>query len=295
MPTDALIKIACISDVFYQDDARERLRKRIGAAKEKGAELAILPEIPLNRWAPATTRASDDDGEDPGGPRHQLQSEVAREFEISIVGGAIINDPNTKRRHNTALVFDARGELVGTFSKCHVPEEPGFWETSHYDQGTDIAPVFGDRGELPLPIGVQICSDINRPEASHILGAKGAELICNPRATEAATFHRWKPVFLANALTSACFVASVNRPDAEEGVLIGGASVVTSPRGEVLLETTDHVGVAQIDRSAIRQARFDYPGYLPVRAADYAAEWSAIADEGPACVAGYPSRMETRA
>ena len=76
-----------------------------------------------------------------------------------------------------------------------------------------------------IPIGVQLCSDINRPEGTHLLGAQGAMATLNPRATEEATYQRWKVVFRANAMTSACYVLSVNRPYPEQGVPLGGPSV----------------------------------------------------------------------
>jgi predicted amidohydrolase len=124
---------------------------------------------------------------------------------------------------------------------------------------------------------VQLCSDANRPEGSHLLGALGAELIIVPRATEERTYPRWKLVFRANALTSTAFVVSVNRPDPEEGVLIGGPSVAVDPNGEVIAETTDRMALVQIDSDVVTRARVAYPGYLPVRAALYADAWASVA------------------
>src|SRR5207249_7365128 len=112
-------------------------------------------------------------------------------------------------------------EFVGSYRKLHLPEEEGFWETSHYDPGDRPPSVIHG---LPLPIGIQICSDVNRPEGSHLLGALGAELIVCPRATEAATFARWKTVLTANAITSCTYVISVPRPQPEFGVPLGGPS-----------------------------------------------------------------------
>ena len=286
------IQIALISDVFFDRDPASRLAARLKEARERGAELAILPEIPCNPWSPATTQRRDDDAESPGGPRAQMQAEAARTAGIGLVGGAIVRDPATSRRHNTSLVFDAGGRLVAAYAKLHIPEEPGFWETSHYDAGTKPPQVIEACG---LRFGVQICSDINRPEGCHLLGAMGAEAVLAPRATEQRTYPRWKVVFQANALTSCCYVLSVNRPGAEQGVLIGGPSIATGPDGQVLLETTEPVGVVSLDLAALRQARSDYPGYLPVRADLYAQAWSDVARQAPAAVSGYPARREAAA
>ena len=97
-----------------------------------------------------------------------------------------------------------------------------------------------------------------------------------PRASEERTYQRWKLVFRANALTSCLYVLSVNRPAPEEGVLIGGPSVVVDPSGNVMLETTDTIGLITLDAAVVRQARAEYPGYLPVRAGLYADGWREI-------------------
>jgi predicted amidohydrolase len=99
----------------------------------------------------------------------------------------------------------------------------------------------------------------------------------NPRATEEQTYQRWKTVWRANAMTSCCYVLSVNRPHPEQGVLIGGPSVAIDPKGEVLVETTDTLAVVTVDAAAVASARAGYPGYLPVRARLYADAWAEVA------------------
>jgi len=269
------ITIALVRDVFHQPDGAERLRMRLTEARDRGADLAVLPELPLNPWSPATKDARDDDAEPPQGPRHETQSQAASDVGVGLVGGAIIQDPDTGVRRNTALVFDAAGALVASFSKIHLPEEPGFWETSHYEPGETPSPVIEQFG---FPFGVQICSDINRPEGSHLLGAMGAMAVLAPRATERIKADRWRLVFRANALTSGLYVLSVDRPGPEQGVELGGPSVAAAPDGSVLLDTEDPIGVVTLDPGAIEQARVDYPGYLPVRADIYAQAWRRIAE-----------------
>jgi hypothetical protein len=72
-------------------------------------------------------------------------------------------------------------------------------------------------------------------------------------------------------------VATVNRPEPEEGVLIGGPSFAVAPDGEVLLESTEPIALFSYDAGTLPQHRRDYPGYLEVRAELYAAGWSGIA------------------
>ncbi len=268
------LTVALMSEVFWQADGEVRLKQRLAEAEERGAELALLPEIPLNPWRPATKQQVDEDAEEEGGPRTRAMAEAARESGLALVGGIIHREPGTGRRTNRALVFDARGEIVARYEKLHLPEEPGFWETSHYEPGTS-APTRIDA--FTVPIGIQVCSDVNRPQGSHLLGAQGAEAILVPRATEERSYQRWKTVFRANALTSCAYVLSVARPDPEEGVLIGGPSVAVDPDGHVVVETTDRLALVTLDREVVRDARRAYPGYLPVRAQLYADAWRDLA------------------
>ena len=271
---DGRLTVALIGEVFWQPDGIGRLRDRLAEAVDRGADLAILPELPLHPWRPATQEAIDDDAEPMDGPRATAQSRAAAEAGIGLVGGIIHRDAETGRRTSRTLVFDRSGAVVATYEKLHLPEEPGFWETSHYEPG-DAAPRRIDA--FGLPVGVQVCSDTNRPEGTHLLAAQGAAAVLIPRATEERGYQRWKLVFRANAVTSCCYVVSVNRPDPESGVLIGGPNVVVEPNGNVAVETTDRMAIATLDAATVATARKAYPGYLPVRARLYADAWDEIA------------------
>jgi N-carbamoylputrescine amidase len=270
---DGKLTVALVSEVFWEADGAQRLKQRLAEVAERGADLAVLPEIPLNAWRPSTKEARPDDAEPMDGPRATAQREAAAEAGIGLIGGIIHRD-DAGRRTSRALIIDATGAIRATYEKLHLPEEPGFWETSHYEPGTEAPKRIDAFG---LPIGVQLCSDNNRPEGVHLLGAQGAMAMINPRATEEKTYQRWKTVFRANALTSCLYVLSVNRPYPEDGVLIGGPSVAFDPNGELLLETTDSVALVTLDAKVVTDARRAYPGYLPVRARLYADAWDEVA------------------
>jgi N-carbamoylputrescine amidase len=270
---DGKLTVALISEVFWQPDGAVRLRERLGEAVDRGADLAVLPELPLNRWSPSTKEPRDEDAEGMDGERARTQGEAAAEAGIGLVGGIIHRDADG-RRTSRALVFDGSGNLAATYEKLHLPEEEGFWEASHYEPGTEAAQRIDTFG---VPIGVQLCSDMNRPEGTHLLGAQGVIATINPRASEERTYQRWKTVWKANAMTSCCYVLSVNRPHPEDGVLIGGPSVAVDPDGQVLVETTDTMAVVTLQANVVADARRGYPGYLPVRARLYADAWAEIA------------------
>ena len=268
-----VLKVAIVHEVFHGPGSAEALGRRLREAREAGAELALLPELPLDPWVPASREARDQDAEPPGGERHRLMAEAAREAGIGVHGGAIVRDPAAGKRFNRALLFDRQGELVGTYDKMHVPCEAGFWEADHYEPGETLPRPIDAFG---MPLGMQICSDVQRPALPNVLGAMGAELILAPRATPATSYERWKTILRAIAVTSATYVISVNRPGPEGGAPIGGASVAVAPDGTVHSEATDPVTTLTLERAVVEQARRDYPGYLAVRADLYARAWAEV-------------------
>jgi len=271
------LTLAIITEVFPDPPSWSLLSGVLAEAKELGAELAVLPEIPLNPWSPASKASRDDDAEEVDGPRQKVLSEAASETGVAVLGGAIIRDPDSGFRHNTALLYDGSGSCLARYKKIHLPEEEGFWETSHYEPGFEPPTVVSG---LPLRIGLQVCSDVNRTTGFQLLGAMGAEVVLAPRCTPPQTYERWKLVLRANAVTSGCYVISSNRPAPTPDSLIGGPSIAISPTSEVLVETTDRLSVVTLNRETVEKARADYPGYLKVYPELYAQAWRELGDKG---------------
>ncbi len=268
------LTLALITDVFPEPEEHERLLARLHEARGRGAQLAVLPELPLNRWAPATRTPSDADAEPPGGPRAGALAAAARAARLAVLGGAIVRDPASGCRHNTALLLDSAGEERLRYRKIHLPDEEGYWEAHHYEPGGRLHPPVDVGG---FGVGVQVCSDANRPQGCNALAAMGAEVILVPRATPAESYPRWRLVLCADAVTSCAWVVSVNRPADRSGGVTGGPSMVSGPAGEVLLETTAPVAVVTLERAALERARREYPGYLDVRAKVYERAWREVA------------------
>jgi predicted amidohydrolase len=272
------LTVAVITEVFFNDSDGSRLAHRLFEARQLGAELAVLPELPLDPWIARRKDALPDDAEAPGGRRHRIMAAAARHVGISLLGGAIIRDPQSGRRHNTALLFDVKGALVAAYSKIHIPYEEGFWESAHYEAGADPPRVVT---ELGLPIGIQICSDANRTSGCHLLAAQGAAAIFVPRATPESSWERWRLVLRADAVTSGLWIVTANRPAEGRPSPIGGPSAVIAPDGAVVAESTDPILIATIDGAAVFRARRDYPGYLDFQPEVHGRGWLALAGRFP--------------
>ena len=266
------LHVALLSQVFPDAAARDRLPEALAAAGERGAELVVLPELALHPWSPARRETRVEDAEPPLGPLHRLLAAAARVASVGVLGGVIVEEKGVRR--NRALLFDRNGDLLASYDKVHLPHEEGFWERDHYQPGDGSArPILVDG----FPVGVQVCSDLNRPMLGHALAAAGALAILGPRATESGTWPRWRLVLQATALTASCYVLSVARPRPEQGVPLGGPSFAVGPDGEVLLETDDPLALVTLERAAVARAQAGYPGYLGFRPEVYAAAWEAAA------------------
>lgn len=236
----------------------------LGQVREQGAQLVVLPELPFQRWCPAFADPDPQD-EDHDGARAERQGRLAAASGLWLLGGTI------RDRRNRACLWDDQGRPRLTYDKVHLPLEPGFWEARHYQPGQEPPRVCDEPG---FPLGVQICSDIQRPFGSMFLRHQGAGAILVPRATERSTFARWRLVMQAMARVSGCYVLSVNRPHPEFEVPLGGPSLVVGPDGEVLQESEETLTYATLRHAEVVRARAEYPGYLEVPADTYARAWA---------------------
>ncbi|MCY4159260.1 MAG: carbon-nitrogen hydrolase family protein [Bacteroidetes bacterium] len=263
------LSVALISEVF---SSKHALIRCLEVARDQGAELAVLPELPLNEWSPATKIAREEDAEAQGGRREVIQRSAAQKTGLAVLGG-VIRTAKDGRRINLALLINEDGIIVGSSAKHVLPDEEGFWECDHYEGTKDPPRILEYRN---VKLGVQICSDANRPTAAQLLAAQGVDVILAPRATSPSSWARWRLAYQAMALTASAWVVSVSRPRSEYGVEIGGPSLVVNPMGDVVLETTEHIVTSRLDLHAVTNARRAYPGYLAWPAEMYVAGWREI-------------------
>ena len=263
------LNIALVANTFPKDSPD--LTSTLRSARANGGNLALLPECPAQLWVAATSNSSPQDAEPAGGPRESRQAAAARAADIALLGGSIeqIEDGG---RLNTAVFWDQYGYEQLRYSKMHIPDEPGFREAAHYEPSNNAVRYVEYNG---WRIGVQICSDNQRPTGCQMLAAQGCDLILNPRATERTFLETWITIWRANAITTGCWVASVNRPEPEAGVPLGGPSVIIDPFGEVQL-FEDPLTVVTLDQSRVVEARQTYPGYLAIPSVTYAQLWKDI-------------------
>ena len=132
---------------------------------------------------------------------------------------------------NTALIYDRRGSLVGTYDKLHLQKHD-----LKYTPGRHLNVYASDFG----PFGVMICADRRWPETARTLTLRGARVIFNP-------------TYGMHGELNLCMMRTRSY---ENGIFIAfthpGQSLITGPGGEIVCNEEDatktHV-ITQIDLS----------------------------------------------
>ena len=268
--TVGLVQMACSDD---QADNLDRASALTRQAVKAGAEIVCLQELfSLRYFCQREDVQCFELAESIPGPTSELFVDLAKQLECVLVV------PIFERRapglyHNTVVVIDADGALLGSYRKTHVPDDPLYQEKFYFAPGDLGYPVFATRFAR---IGPLICWDQWFPEAARLSTLRGAELLVYPsaigwhpaeRATEGDTQHdAWRTVQRGHAISNGVFVASVNRvghegPDSE-GIDFWGQSFVCDPAGRLLATGSpdqEEVLLATCDRRAIEKQRNGWP------------------------------------
>ena len=246
----------------------------IRTAAARGAEVICTQELFRTPYFCQTESAEAFDFAEPiPGPTTQVLQAEAKELGVVLVGSLF------ERRaegvyHNTAVIVDADGSLLGTYRKMHIPDDPGFYEKYYFTPGDQGFRVWRTRY---ADIGVLICWDQWFPEAARLTALQGAELLLYPTAigwlpsekADRGSVQRdsWRTIQRSHAIANGCFVAAVNRVGTEvegegEGIEFWGSSFVAGTSGEILAEAsldTPEVVVTELDRRRIKDTRIEWP------------------------------------
>ncbi|GHC63531.1 carbon-nitrogen hydrolase [Roseibacillus persicicus] len=174
------------------------------------------------------------------GPTTEALQEVAALCGVVVVG-ALFERRAAGVYHNTAVVIDADGSLMGTYRKNHIPQDPGFEEKFYFTPGDQGYPVWKTKFGT---IGVLICWDQWYPEGARLMALAGAEILFYPTAIgwlpeEKAELgegqhHAWQTVQCGHAVANGCYVAAINRVGEEDGTEFWGQSFVSDFMGRVV-------------------------------------------------------------
>lgn len=251
---------------------------KIKDATEQGAKVILLQELFNTTYFCQTVDEKYFEwAQSIPGPITDELSALAKDLEVVIVA------PFFERRaagvyHNSLVVIDADGTLMGKYRKKHIPDDPSFYEKYYFTPGEDDYQVFDTKY---VKIGPLICWDQWYPEAARITALKGAELLVYPTAIgtlpeedEAMSnefLDAWQTIQRSHAIANGCYVASINRVGREGDVSFWGHSFVAGPFGRMQAEagTEEEVLVTEINISAIEKQRQLWPFFRDRRIDTY--------------------------
>lgn len=241
----------------------------IESAARKGARMVCLQELFRSRYFPQKEDTKKFSlAETIPGPTTEALSEVAREREVVVIA-SVFEKRSAGIYHNTAVVIDADGSLLGKYRKMHIPDDPGYYEKFYFTPGDLGFPSFQTRY---AKIGVLICWDQWFPEAARLASLAGAKILFYPTAIgwipgeskSAADAQRkaWELVQRSHAVANGVFVAVPNRVGREGKLKFWGGSFVADPMGRIVAQAgpaREEVLIARCDLDRIDETRQNWP------------------------------------
>jgi N-carbamoylputrescine amidase len=276
--TLGLIQMRCSDDI---DVNFNKAITHIKGAARQGAQIVCTQELFKSLYfcqVEDSTNFELAEVFDEDNPTLKILGELAAELSIVLIS-SLFEKRAAGIYHNTTVVFDADGSCLGKYRKMHIPEDPHYYEKFYFTPGDLGYPVFHTRY---ADIGVLICWDQWYPEATRLLGLKGAEIIFIPtaigysRPEETSSYdHAWRTVQQGHAVANACYLAAVNRvgfepdpsppgdtpgvgPGGESGILFWGQSFVADPDGSIVKLASvedEEVVLCTIDLSLVDETK----------------------------------------
>lgn len=225
------------------------VRAALKRAAERGAQLAVLPEM----W--------------PTGFAYKTLNELARRtpaivgelLELSrtlklVICGSMPEPDGEDKVFNTVFLAD-NGRLAGVYRKIHL------FSLLKEDQ----AFASGDKWLLADTtigkVGVIICYDMRFPELSRRLALEGAQVICIPAEWPKPREEHWRALVRARAIENQLFVVACNACGLTGKLDFFGMSMIVGPKGEVLAEAGEEEGeiIASLDMELMEEWRAQIP------------------------------------
>ena len=265
-----LIQMSCGVGV---DQNLQKALSLIGQAAQRGAQIVCLQELFRSQYFCQKQDATIFDLAEPiPGPSTEALAAVARQHQVVIVG-SLFERRDAGIYHNTAVVLDADGSLLGTYRKMHIPDDPLYFEKYYFTPGDQGYRCFDTRYGR---IGVLVCWDQWYPEGARLTALQGAKVLCYPTAigwhpSEKAQYgdaqhDAWRTIQRAHAIANGVYVAAVNRVGhegpSEGGLEFWGSSFVSDPFGVVLSEASNNkeeILVAECDLAHLESVRRNWP------------------------------------
>ncbi len=206
------------------------------------------------------------------GPSTDAFSAIAKKYGVVIIA-SLFERRAQGLYHNTAVVIDADGSLLGLYRKMHIPDDPLFYEKFYFTPGDLGFKTFETKY---AKVGVLICWDQWYPEAARLTALCGAEILFYPTAIGwhpsekeqygVAQHTSWETIQRSHAIANGLYVAAPNRighEGAEDGgIEFWGQSFICDPSGVVMKKGSadqPEIVIAECDLGKLEFQRTHWP------------------------------------
>jgi len=181
------------------------------------------------------------------GPSTQAFQKIAKKYGVVIVA-SLFEKRASGLYHNTAVIIDADGSLLGIYRKMHIPDDPLYYEKFYFTPGDTGFRAWNTKFGK---IGVLICWDQWYPETARHMMLQGAEVLMFPTAIGSEphdplldTRRMWRRAMQGHAVSNVVPVVACNRIGTEEAGTphaqsFYGTSFIADQRGDIVSELDD--------------------------------------------------------
>jgi len=266
-----LLQHAC--SISPADNLKKTLALVEKAAK-KGAQIICTQELFRSQYFCQDENHSNFKlAESIPGPSSKAFQQLAKKYGVVIVA-SLFEKRAAGLYHNTAVIIDADGKLLGIYRKMHIPDDPLYYEKFYFTPGDTGFKAWQTKFGK---IGVLICWDQWYPEGARLTAMQGAEILFYPTAigwhpTEKAEHGvdqhgAWETIQRSHAVANGCYVAAVNRighemPVGGDGIEFWGQSFVAGTSGQIIAkasQTEEEVMIVPIELDTVDVTRTHWP------------------------------------
>ena len=256
--------------------------KKIKEASKKKAKVICLPELFLSNYFCQVEKHSNFNlAEKIPGQTTDALSSLARELKIIIIA-PIFEKKTSGIYHNSCVVINEKGKIIGKYRKMHIPDDPQYYEKFYFTPGDLGFKSFKTNyGKL----GTLICWDQWFPEAARLTSLQGAEILFYPTAIgwhpkEKRRFGKsqlnsWISIQRSHAIANGVYVAAVNRVGLEKQgskkLEFWGNTIVFDPSGNIVASAKqkEKTLICDIDFKKVENARRHWPFFRDRRIDQY--------------------------
>jgi NAD+ synthase (glutamine-hydrolysing) len=205
----------------------ERILAALDDAEERGADIAVFPELAITGYPPEDLLLK---------PRFVVDNLAALDKVAARTGrcAAVVGFVDPGRDLFNAAALCANGSVQGVYRKRLLPNYGVFDEQRYFTPGSSALQLYLVAG---VRVGISICEDVwspTGPLADHAAG--GAELVVNLNASPYHEGrHRERERMLATrAADSSCALVYVNQVGGQDELVFDGASLAFDSTGTLV-------------------------------------------------------------